>query len=315
MPTPLPSARDLPGDPIAEQDLARAYAAADDLVNQARTVWWALRHDPKLEVSTADRIGPMIAGFAARQRTLGRDRLAAMTPDDARGFIWARTARGAEPAIATVHLRRTALRILTRTLADFGEAISDPTAGINLPPRTRVELRPLDDDEIGLVRIAASGKIRARLLAMATLALAESTATTGEIALVRRRDIDLDTQQVRLPGAGAIRERVGTLTPWGAGAIARFAAANDIDADAPLVYGGRAVPGSQPSQATIVSRLSRLLGLASLDAPDVRPTSIRLWAPARDLAVGDRIEQVANRLGLHSLDVTAALLDHRWQGR
>lgn len=106
------------------------------------------------------------------------------------------------------------------------------------------------------------------------------------------------------------------ITPWGIATITRFAAtATGIGADEPVVYGGDAVPGSQPSQATIVSRLTRLIVLVGLDAADVRPTSIRLWRPARALAEGAGIEQVANLLGLHSLDAAAAQLGHRWQQR
>ncbi len=310
--------RDLPGAPIARQDLRGAYVAACqlDTVHQARVVWWALRYDAALEASTAERIGPTIARFAARQRTLGRARLAEATADDVVGFLWGRTARGVDPAIATVHLRRTALRILIRTLEALGEQLPDPTAGIVLPARTRVALRALDDDELGLVRIGATGKTRARLLTMATLALAEATATTGEIALLRRRDLDLDHSQVHLPGTGLVGPRTGTLTRWGTAALERFVAAvNHSDGYAPLVYRGAAAPGSQPSQAAIVNRLSRLLVVAGLDAVDVRPTSIRLWAPARALATGGRIEQAANQLGMHSLDVAAAQLGHCWQAR
>lgn len=309
--------RELPGDPIDPDRLVDAYrqACRADPVHQARVVWWALRHDPHLEASTADRMGAVIARFAARQRALGCDRLSATTPEHAVGFVWARTARNADPAIATVHLRRTALRMLVRALAQLNDPPSvDPTATLVLPSKTRAQLRPLDTDEVGLLRIAAAGRARYRLEAMALLALAETTATTGEIAALGWPQLDLAEGSVALPGAGAIHPRTGKLTGWGVAALNRW---NERHAEPgpglPIVYQGRARPGSQASQATIVSRLSRLLARAGLTGDDIRPTSIRLWQPARQLSEGARIETVARLLGHTSLDATAAQLGYRWQ--
>jgi integrase/recombinase XerC len=302
----------LPGEPIDFDELEAAFrdALQLDLLAQARVIWWALRHDPQLERSTADRIGPVIARFAARQRTLGRTRLTDTDVDDVVGFVWARTRRGSDPAIATVHLRRTALRMLNRALLQLGIEVDDPSRHLLVPPKTRAELRPLDDDEIGLLRIAAAGRQRGQRLAMATVALAEATATTGEIAKLRWRD--LDGPELCLPGTGRIRPRTATLTPWGQRALDRLAKHARPGSDEMIAYHGNEAPDSQAGQAAIVNRLARLLTLAPLDAPDIRPTSIRLWQPARQLAAGMRIEQLARQLGHTSLDVTATQLGFDW---
>lgn len=306
---------DHPGRPIAPTDLERAYLAALDAgpIAQARVIWWALRHDHNVEASTAERIGATVVTFAARQATLGRDRLVDTTPEDAAGFVWANTLRGIPPAIATVHLRRSALRLAFRTIARLAGPTTDPTSGLSLPPKTRSELRPLDDDEATLLRIAASGRTRSRSLVEATVALAEATATTGEIATLRWRHLAPDRTQLRLPGAGRIRARTGQLTPWGKAALDRLGRTVAADPDAPIVYRGGAAAGSQAAQAAIVNRLRHLLREAGLDGRDLRPTSIRLWQPARRLAAGGRIEDIANQLGLASLDVACAQLGHHWQ--
>lgn len=312
--------RELPGDPIPAGELAAAYRAAlpCSTVHQARVVWWVLASDPDLELSTVTRIGPVIARFAARQRTLGRSRLDTVTVDDALGFLWARTRRGIDPAVATVHLRRTALRMLFRALSTLDVDADDPTQQITIPPKTRTQLRPLDDHEISLLRVAAAGRTRGRLLGMASIALAEATATTGEIAALTWDALRPGHPDVRLPGAGRIRPRLAMLTPWGTRAVTDLAHHSSRAPDMPgtsVVYRGAAAPGSQPSQAAIVNRITHLLTLAGLDDPDVRPASIRLWQPAQILAAGGSIEQAANQLGLASLDIAAAQLGHCWQAR
>lgn len=282
---------------------------------QAHTAWSALKRNTELERSTVERIGPILVTFAARQHTLGRARLQDSTPEDATGFVWARTRRGTVPSIATVHLRRTALRLLNRALAQLGDPMPDITRGLKLPSKTRSELRPLDDDEIGLVRIAATTRHRHATLAMATVALAEATATTGEIAVARWSDIDLGAGTVTLPGAGRIQPRTGQLTGWAITALRRHAHTVTDHPSAHVAYRGQADPASQPAQAAIVNRLSRLLIIAGVDSPDTRPTSIRLWQPAQALAAGHAIEDVARLAGHTSLDVTAAQLHHHWRDR
>jgi integrase len=312
---PLLLPRHLPGDPIAAEQLAAAYRYSldRDTVHQARVVWWALHHDRDIEPSTVDRLGAAFARFAARQRTLGRQRLDTTTTEDAAAFLWATTRRGHQPAIATVHLRRASLRLGFRMLDFLDGPVTDPTAAVRLPPKTRSRLRPVDSVELGLVRIAAAGRTRNHARAEATVALAEATATTGEIAAVRWADVHLGDSLVQLPGAGRVAARNGKLTDWGIGALKRHRQRERPEPHDLVAYRGDAAPGSQPSQAVIVNRLTKLMVGAGLDDTDLRPTSIRLWQAADALAAGARIEEAARLLGLASLDVTAAQLGYRWQ--
>lgn len=294
-------------------ELRAAYRAATGPVAEAVTVAELLRQSPQLQPSSTERLVATIAAFAARQHTLGRGRLADFSADDATAFVWATTRRGVAPAVATLHLRRTALRLLQRCLhvLDTPPAC-DPTDGLHLPPRTRRPLRPLDGDEIALLRIAATTKPRSRGPSLAALALAEAAATTGEIARSRWHHLDLAAGTVQLTGSGPIRPRTVPLTGWGRTVLTRCRTAATA-ADALLVYRGQAQPASQPAQAAVVNRLRRLLATAGLTAADVRPTSIRLWSASELLASGATLIDAANRLGIGSLDVAADLLAYHWQ--
>src|SRR5437773_9439932 len=52
------------------------------------------------------------------------------------------------PSVATMHLRRSALRLYFRTLRQIGMAVGDPTQDLVLAPRSCLAVRPLTDDEI-----------------------------------------------------------------------------------------------------------------------------------------------------------------------
>lgn len=298
-----------------DRELRGAYRAGAGPIAQAATVCELLRRGSQLQPGSVERLSATIAAFGARQQALGRRWLSELDPDDAAGFVWARTRRGHAPAIATLHLRRTALRLLVRCLDRLDDPpAGDPTAGLALPPRTRRRLRALDDDEIALLRIAATTKPRSRQPSLAALALAEAAATTGEIAQLHWAQIDLEDGVVELPGAGPIRARTAPLTVWGRATLTRYRAASGTG-DGLLVYRGSATPQSQPAQAAVVNRLRRLLAATGLTADDVRPASIRLWSAVELLTCGGTLVDAANRLGLASLDVAAELLDYPWQQR
>ena len=71
-----------------------------------------------------------------------------VTPVMAATFVRSRTSSGSPPGIATMHNRRTSLRLLFRTARRLRLADGDPTLDLNLPPRVVGQFRPLTDDEI-----------------------------------------------------------------------------------------------------------------------------------------------------------------------
>ena len=286
-------------------------AATRGPVAQAGVVATALAADPAYADTTVERLATILAGFAARQQALGRTSLADLQPDDVAAFVHARTRRGDLPSPATSHLRRTAVRTCIAVMRRLGAEVADPTTGLVLPARTRTAYRPLDPEELALLRITAETRTRRRHAALAAVALSEAGATTGEVARLRWADITDDRTHVALPGVGRTLPRTVALTPWG---IRALPIAATPDPDRLVVYNGRADPESDTAQAAVTTRLRKLLHVAGLDDPDLRPGSIRLCLPAAELAAGTTtLQACARRLGLASLDVAADLLQHHWQ--
>ena len=155
--------------------------------------------------------------FAARSRITA---LANVHPTLATAFVRARTSMESQPGTATMHNRRTSLRLLFRTARRLGLAGGDPTLDLVLPPRAVGAYRPLTDDEVELCRDAALWWMSSQRFA-AVWALAEATARGGELGAVRVRDVDLDRQRVWLSGSKLVEPRNVTLTNWGCDALQR----------------------------------------------------------------------------------------------
>lgn len=299
-------------DTAPRSDLARLLLAGTPTaqVDAAIRIW---QEDRELDPASIRRLGDLLQRFASRLQATGVGSVTDATEEDCDGFLWARTRRSEHPSIATVHLRRSTLRALYRTISGVRPDTVDPTRKIVLPPKHRAATRPLRDEEISLLRIAALGRTRGAQRTTALLALAEATGTTGEIPQVLWRHVDLPRGRVQLPGAHPVQPRTAQLTEWGTSALQRLADGSTAAPGESITYQGRFAPDSHQAQAQTSSRLRRLLADAGLTEGGVVPTSIRLWQPARRLTTGTRIEDVAVMLGLQSLDSAAAALGHEWR--
>ncbi len=246
-------------------------------------------------------------GFCATQSVWS---LADVSDCLAESFIQAPTSAG-EPAPSTMHLRRSALRSLFRTARELGLADSDPTVDVRLPPRSQLKTRPLSDDEVALCRAASMHSLTSTRLA-AAWALAEASARSAELGHIRVSDIDLDGQRVWLHGSPRTEPRRGPLTLWGATQIERRVRAIGDDPDRLVVYDGDHGTDyhRQAASCVVVSDTLRRAGLAM--ESDVRPLSVVAWAGQQVLAKTGRIDEVARRLGVRSLDRTAALIGFDW---
>ncbi len=251
--------------------------------------------------ATAARLSGLIRRFGARLSSQGVATLLQVSLEDCEGFVWARTHRGAPPSLATVHLRRTALTGLFATLREVEPSADDPTRDLLLPPRTTRQVRRLDDGEMTRVRVAALGRARSSDRAVLAVALAEATATSGEIPQIRWRDIEVARGVVRLPGASPIRAREGRLSPWGQRAFARIYRAQGPSPDTFVVSRRGGYADSHTAQAAVANLLSKVMTAAGVDGPVVRPSSIRLWG-AHQVLLTSGIEAATLALGVASLD-------------
>jgi len=160
--------------------------AVDDFVSLVLRCWRDA--DPRTD-QTVTRMGEIVVRFARRLRATGVDTVDGIGTDACAGFIDAPSRTGDQPANATRHFRRVALRALFRTGRAFGVLRADPTLDLALPPRSSRASRPLTDDEVMLCRTAAFPMRAPDLKRPTAWALAEATAATSEIPTIRRSDL------------------------------------------------------------------------------------------------------------------------------
>jgi len=274
--------------------IRRAWASSDEMSEQSmgRMVELAGRFVTfAKEAARCESFGDVDAGVVA-------------------GFVSASGTTG-PPAVATQHLRRTAVRLLFRTARQLGLVDGDPTLDLVLAPRSSLRARPLDDIEIEVSRSYAQRTLNETRLPTAW-ALAEATARTSELPHIRIRDVDLGAGRVWIWGSPRCEPRWGALSDWGVLQLERRI--HDFGAGDPhrrLVYSGRGDPVSaQASSCTAIAKVLTMAGLGT--EPDVRPMSVVGWAGNRVLETTGRIEQVAVALGVRSLDRAAGLIAWNW---
>lgn len=272
-----------------------AVAVATDALSKA----W-------VSADQANRVAATLHRFHSFcERGFGVIELFRVTPAIAEAFITAPGAAGA-PSIREQHSRRGGLRLLFRSARAAGLDVGDPTLDIALPMRSLNRARPLADDEIALCRASTAWSLVDSRHA-ACWALVEATCRTGELPYIRREDVDLEARRVWLHGGRRTSPRWGLLSEWGVGQLDRRLDASSSS----LLYGGdQPREGGRVSSSLAILEVLRRAGLAT--EPDVRPSSITAWAGRQVLAATGRIDVVAQRLGLRSLDRAASYIGWDW---
>lgn len=263
--------------------------------------------------NSAQTMADLMARFVSHARRVARiSSLAEVCPDAVLDFLRARTTDGSAPAVGTMHLRRSAVRLLFRIARMRGLCGHDPTLDISLPPRSVLGVRPLGDDEVALCRSHSIETLK-ETRQPAAWALAEATATTTELSHLRLSDLDLQNERVWLHSGRSTTSRWGYLSPWGLVQLDRRARvlACKAGTDPVLVYDGKGSTHTATiSGCVAISGTLRRAGLSA--EPDVRPSSVRAWAGAVILRDTGSIEKVARRLGMRSLDRAARFIGHEW---
>jgi integrase len=271
----------------------------------------AIARGPFSEESAARLIDLMdrFASFAEHGRDIGV--ASVVTGSIVEGFVKARSADGSVPAVATMHIRRAAVRLLFAEGRRLGVVTHDPTLDIVLPPRSSLRARPLTDVEIVLCR-SHSIRTLTETRQPAAWALAEATARSAELADIRVRDLDPEHARVWIPGSSKTEARSGSLSDWGVAQIERrLHALRGAHPDSPFVCRNATAGVSATSSAsTAITDTLKRAGLHQ--EADVRPASVAAWAGARAFAAGAPIDQVARLLGIRSLDRAAAFIGFAW---
>jgi integrase/recombinase XerC len=280
--------------------LAEAVEAAAEWVSAS----WAAEVEARRVVGVLQRF----ASFC--DQGFGIVDLEGVTPGVAAEFVSAPAPGGANPSVSLRHLRRLSIRLLFRVARSSGHLLGDPTLDLALPPRSSLSTRPLADEEVLVCRGAAQWSLEDTRRASAW-ALAEATCRTAELPFITVADIDVERSRVWIHGGGRAAERWGYLDDWGIEQIGRRLAVVGEESAVPIVYGGGDPAGAgQVAACTVIQEVIVRAGLG--DEPDVRASSVSAWAGRRILAESGRIDVVARRLGLKSLDRAARIIAWDW---
>ena len=269
--------------------------------------------DGSFSAESAGRLRALMNRFVAFATQGLRVRIASdVTGEVVERFVRARLVDGSAPAIATLHIRRAAVRLLFAEGRRLGLVDHDPTMDLHLPPRSSLHTRPLTDDEVALCR-SHSLRTLTETRQPAAWALAEATARSAEIARIETRHIDLDHGRLWVPGSSKTEPRWATLSDWGMVQLERRLGSMDRPRPDTLLICAEATKGvsATSSASTAIAQTLRRAGLHL--EPDVRPASVAAWAGAKAHAEGEPIPRIAQMLGVRSLDRAAALIGWDWR--
>ena len=262
-----------------------------------------------LHPSTSDRVCPTIERFEGFLAAAVVRRLRGVDAATVNSFIRCRVSCGAEPSVATMHNRRSSLRLLFRTARGLGLVDGDPTLDVVLPPRSSRAARPLTDEEVAVCRDVARWSFTGDRTA-AVWALAEATARGAELPRVRAADVETAASRVWLAGGTRVQPRWGLLSEWGAGVL-RDRSLDMGDGDSSLVFDGD--PLSDAARVSASAAISAVLVRAGLARErDVRPGSIAAWAGRRQFDATGDLAVTSRLLGMRSLDHTARTICWDW---
>src|SRR5437868_11052635 len=112
-----------------------------------------LRSRGRLSVESEPRVLGLFERFGGFVgRAFGVARLGEVSREQVEAFVRASTSAGRVPSVATMRLRRSALRLLFRTARELALLEGDPTLDLVLPSRTNQAARPLSDAEVDRCR-------------------------------------------------------------------------------------------------------------------------------------------------------------------
>lgn len=234
-----------------------------------------------------------------------------------------RAKAGQTPSGSTSRGRQTALRQAAKLWLELGLINASPVPTDVIKVHGSVGSSPLTPLEVAQLRLAGRSGTRDSLLP-ATVEAALAGASQQSIALLTVTSFDATQGVLRIPGSRQTYERDLQLGLTAAAAmhtrvadLAHSASRSRLTFDptsVPLLVGRGPEPSRSENQPQLVaSNLKRALAAAGVNRPGVTAGSLQAFAANANYALTHRAEEVAELLGLHSLDRAMAKIDHEWQ--
>ncbi|MDB2215853.1 site-specific tyrosine recombinase XerC [Mycobacteroides abscessus subsp. massiliense] len=276
--------------------------------------WSMMQSEKRIRELTLATFKSMAVRFESFLRRSGIESLTEVTTDIAVDFSTAlardRRRRTADPSPATRFAKLSFVRFVFRTGRQIGLVAHDPTAMLELPRLESVRRRSLTHEEAELVRFY--GQQVPGEHHPVTIELLLAGAHTAEAGYLTVEDFDERRSLIRLPGSARLRPRALDLPPDLCRQVARHV--RYLTSVGRTRLCGRESETSQTLRQTAISVHARaVLTRAGITDPTVTPTSITLYSGLVVFEETGRIEDVANRLGMASLDATARSIGFRWQ--
>lgn len=219
--------------------------------------------------------------------------------------------------------RQTALRRAVKLWLELGLLIANPVPTEVIPVHSSAGPSPLLPTEVAQLRLAGRASTRDTLLpAMVEAALAG--ASQQSIALLLVTSFDATHRMLHIPGSRQTNERDLLLAAPAVAALnarvadlARAASRSrptfDL-ASTPLLVSQGLIPSRSANRPQLVaSHLKRALAASHITRPGVTAGSLQGFAANARYALTNRVEDVADLLGLRSLDRAMARVDQQWQ--
>lgn len=295
------------------------------VVGHACGQWTAAVARGQLRPSSAARYAQVFTAFSRFAEVAGAAQPEAVTAELCRRFIAAPLRGGAPSCTGASRLRLTVIRSAFEVLSSTGVVGADPTIGLRVRHRAAERMpTPLTPPEA--MRLLISGRasphdsLRPATTALALLGAAHAAEVAGAmVSAFTEADgalalgVGHATRKVAVPPqfVNVLRLRVAHQRatwrrrgqPW-------------IPGDIPLALNRPLTSYPLNSVApTVSNNLGLALRHAGIRRAGVRPKSVREYAANAIYARTQRIESVAEQLGVTSLDTAFRLIDSAWQDR
>ncbi len=286
--------------------------------------WWADRvAHSGLNHRTAARYDRVLEAFARYAAAHGVAAPTDVTPSLCLRFCEAPSRDGHLPGGSTSRVRLAALRSAFDGLVEASLVPENPTLGLRVDRQpSLLSLRPLTPGEA--LRLFSAGQLSSiDTLRPACVALALTGATHAEVARAVVADADLEAALVRL-GCGTRFERTVDLNVAANTSLTARVRSQRLEwrrrkrswdpESVPLAM-HRPVSAYRADVVapTVSMNLARAMKRAGVTREGVRPRSCREYAANAIYARTGRVEDVAERLGIVSLDAAYRVLDWEWQ--